>query len=60
MIWKKEGARIRAVEMDNLRSLLGIRRMYKVPNAWIRELCRVIKGLMKVFSDGLGIWRDLE
>ena len=31
--------------MDNLRGLLGFRRMDRVPNAWIRELCRVKKGL---------------
>ena len=30
--------RIRAVQMDNLRSLFGIRRMDRVPNAQIREL----------------------
>ena len=36
MIWKeKERSRIRAVQMDNLRGLLGIRRMDKVLNARI-------------------------
>ena len=41
MLWKeKERSRIRAVQMDNLRSLLGIRRMDRVPNAQTRELCR--------------------
>ena len=36
MIWKeKERPRIRAVQMDNLRGLLGIRRMDKVPNGQI-------------------------
>ena len=45
MIWKeKERFRIRVVQMDNLRGLLGIRRMDKVPNARIRELCGVTKG----------------
>ena len=39
MLWKeKEGPRVRAIQMDNLRGLLGIRRMDRVPNAWIREL----------------------
>ena len=34
MIWReKEGSRIKAVQMDNLRGLLGIKRMDKVPNA---------------------------
>ena len=39
MIWK-ERSMIRAVQMmNNLKGLVDIRRMYKVPNAWIRELC---------------------
>ena len=47
MLWKeKERSRIRAVQMDNLRGLLGVRRMDRVLNAQIRELCRVTKGLM--------------
>ena len=38
MLWKeKERLRIKAVLMDNLRSLLGIRRVDRVPNALIRE-----------------------
>ena len=42
MIWReKERPRIRAVQMDNLRDLLGTRRMDKVTNARIRQLCRV-------------------
>ena len=56
MIWReKERSRIRAVHMYNLRGLLAIRRMDKVLNARIRQLCGVAKGvneLMKVFSDG--------
>ena len=40
MIWKeKERSIIRAVQRDNLRGLLAIRRMYEVPNARINELC---------------------
>ena len=33
------------VQMDNLRSLLGIRRMNRVPNARIRELFGLLKGV---------------
>ena len=45
-IWKeKEKFKIRAVQMDNLRGLLCIRRMDKVPNARIRQLCGVRKGV---------------
>ena len=38
MIWReKERPRIKAVQMDNLRGLLGIRKINKVTNAWIRQ-----------------------
>ena len=37
MLWK-ERSRIRAVQMNNLRGLLGIRRMDRVPNAHIKEM----------------------
>ena len=44
MLWKEnEIPRIRAVQMDNLRGFLGIRRMDKVPKARMRELRRVTK-----------------
>ena len=33
------------IMMDNLRSLLCIRRMDKILNAWIRRLCRVLEGV---------------
>ena len=40
MIWReKERSRIWAVQMDNLRGLLGIRRIDKVQNPQIRQLC---------------------
>ena len=39
MVWReKERSRIGAVQMNSLRSLLGIRRMDKVPNAQISQL----------------------
>ena len=41
---EKERSTMWAVQM-NLKGLLGIRRMDRVPNAWIRELCSVRKGL---------------
>ena len=38
LLWKdKEISRIRALQIDNLKGLLGIRMMDRVPNAWIRE-----------------------
>ena len=58
MLWKyEERSRIRAVQKDNLRGLLGIRRMNSVLNAWVRELCAVKKGLMKVCSGFTAMWR---
>ena len=49
-ICKEERSRIRAVQMDNFRGLLGIRGMEKVPNT-DRELCGVIKGVDGVEND---------
>ena len=46
MLWKEESTKIRAVQMENLRGLLGFRRMDRIPNAPRRELCG-LKGLMK-------------
>ena len=38
LIWtEKERSRIKAVQMDNLRGLLGIKRMDRVPKSQIRE-----------------------
>ena len=46
MLWKeKERSRIRVVQTYNLRGLLGIMGMDRVPNARIRVLCRVTKGV---------------
>ena len=57
MIWReKRRSRIRAVEMYNLRGLLGIRRMDKVPNARVRQLCRVTKGVDEKIDEGILRW----
>ena len=53
---KKERSRIRAVQLDNLRRLLGISRIYRVPNARIRELCGVKKGLDERIDEGVLRW----
>ena len=42
--------------MDTLRCLLDIRRMDKVPNAWIRQLCGVTKGLDEKIDKGVLQW----
>ena len=41
-MWKvKEKSWIRVVWMDNLRGLLGIKRISRMVNAWVRHLCDV-------------------
>ena len=59
MIWReKESSRVRAVQMDNLRGVLGMRRIDKVPNARIRQLCGMTKVVDKrIDEDGLR-WSD--
>ena len=44
---------MRAVQMDNLRGLLGVRRMDISPNARIRELCGVMKGVDERIDEGV-------
>ena len=59
MIWReKERSRIRATRMDNLRGPLGIRRMDKVPNARIRQLCVVTKGVYEKIDEVVLRWFD--
>ena len=44
ILWKeKETSTIKAIQIDNLRGLVGIRRMNSILNTQIRELCRVKK-----------------
>ena len=53
MIWKeKKRSRIRAVQIHNLRDLLGIRIIDKVPNARIKQLWVVIKGVNEKIHGG--------
>ena len=57
MIWReKERSRSKAVQMDNLRGLLSIRRMDRVLNAQIRELCRVVKGVNERIDESVLCW----
>ena len=60
MLWKKkeERSRIRAVQMDNLRLLQGIRRMDRVSNALVRELCGLKKVIDEMIDEGMLWWFD--
>ena len=42
--------------MNNLRNLLGINRMDKVPNARIRQLCGVTKDVDERIDEGVLRW----
>ena len=54
ILWKeKERSRIRAVQIDNLRGLLGIKRMDRVPNVRIREFCGMMKGVEERIDEGV-------
>ena len=57
MIWReKERFRIRALQMDDLRGLLGIRRVDKIPNARISQLCGLTKGVNVKIDEGVLRW----
>ena len=57
MLWKEEEiSRIRAKQMDNLRGLRDIRRIDRVPNARIRELCGVTKGVDERIDECILRW----
>ena len=59
MKWKeKERFRIRTVQMNNLRGLLGIKMMDRVPECTEKGVVTSDEGLMKLFSDGSAIWRE--
>ena len=44
--------------MDNLRGSLGIRRMDRAPNKWIREMRGVTKGVDERSDEGVLRWFD--
>ena len=49
----EERSRIRVVQMDKLRGLLGTRRIDNVPNSQIRELCGVMKRVDKWIDESV-------
>ena len=54
MMWReKERSRINSVHIYKLRGLLGIRRMDKVENTRIRQLCAVTKGVDEKIDEGV-------
>ena len=60
ILWKEETSRIRTVQMDNLRGLLGIRRVDRTLKTRTREFCGVTKGIDERIDEvvlGWGGWR---
>ena len=56
-VWyPKYRSRVQAVQMDNLRSVLGVRRIDKMRNERIRELCGVEKGVLERISESILRW----
>ena len=45
--------KIRPVQMNNLRDLLGIWRIDRIPKAQIRKLCRVVIGVDKRIDESV-------
>ena len=57
MVWKeRDRRRVGAVQMDNLRGMLGIRRIDKVRNECIREVYGIEKGLNEVITENILRW----
>ena len=48
------------MQIDNLRGLLGIRRMGKVPNTQIRKLSEVAKGVDERIDECLAMMERME
>ena len=56
-IWSgKEGSRIISVKIENYRGLLGIRRMNKLPNTRIKQLCGVAKDVEEKIDEDVLRW----
>ena len=55
-MYGSERSRITVVQMDNLRGLLGKRRMDRVQNPRMRELCEVKKGVDERIDEGVLRW----
>src|SRR5678815_3332921 len=57
IVWNKwYRSKVQCVQMDNLRAVLGVRRIDKMRNERIRELCGVKKGINVRINENTLIW----
>src|SRR5678815_4314459 len=57
MVWnKKYRSKVQCVEMDNLRGVLGVRRIDKMRNERIREMCGVKKWVNERINESMLRW----
>src|SRR5678815_3865859 len=57
MVWnKKYRSKVQCVQIDNLRGVLGVRRIDKVRNELIREWCGVKKGVNERINESMLRW----
>ena len=57
MVWnKKYRSKVQAVQMDNLRSVLGLKRTDKIRNEFIRNTCGVEKGINESINESMLRW----
>ena len=58
LLWKeKEGSIIMCEQMNNLKDLLSIKRIDRMPNAWVTYLCGVNEGVDKRIKETDGVKR---
>ena len=57
MVWnKKYRSKVQCVQMDNLRGMLGVRRIDKMMNEHIRDLCGVKNGVNERTKESMLRW----
>src|SRR5678816_543145 len=62
LVWNKRyNSKVQCVQMDNLRGVLGVRRIDKMKKERIRELCDVKKGVnVRINESTLGWFGHVE
>src|SRR5678816_3860301 len=59
MVWNKRyRSKVQCVQMDNHRGMLGVKRINKIRNERIRELCGVKKGVNERINESTLRWFD--